>query len=586
MEFFTHDILIVGGGGAGLRAAIAIGEEDPRLSVGVVSKVYPMRSHTVSAEGGAAAVIKPNDSLDAHAKDTITGSDWLADQDAVEAFVREAPSEMVQLEHWGCPWSRERDGHVAVRPFGGMKIERTWFAADKTGFHMLHALFQTAQKYNNLTRYDEWFVTHLLVEDGRVQGVAAIELRTGQIRAIGAKAVILTTGGAGRMFPFTTNAAIKTGDGMALAYQVGVPLKDMEFVQYHPTGLPGTGILITEAARGEGGILVNKDGYRYLQDYNLGQPLDVHDPKHPQKATMELGPRDRLSQAFMKERDRGRTIPGPYGDVVHLDVRHLGEKKIDKKIPFVRELVKNYVGIDPVYEPIPVRPVVHYMMGGVSTDIQGATRVPGLFAAGECACVSINGANRLGSNSLTELLVFGARAARSAARFAADYPSLNSAALLSQAESEQRRIRERYFDRQGKESIAELRLALNKTMEEGAGIYRTEESLKATCEVIRGLKQRYERVGLMDKSLSFNTELTSAIELGFLLDAAEAVAFSALARRESRGSHQRVDFPKRDDEHYLKHSLASRTEGDPRIEYLDVVITRWPPAERVYGATK
>jgi fumarate reductase flavoprotein subunit len=586
MDLLTHDILIVGGGGAGLRAAIAIGEEDPRLSVGVVSKVYPMRSHTVSAEGGAAAVIKPNDSLDDHAKDTITGSDWLADQDAVEAFVREAPAEMIQLEHWGCPWSRERDGHVAVRPFGGMKIERTWFAADKTGFHMLHALFQTSQKYNNVTRYDEWFVTRLLMDDGRVQGVAAIELRTGQLRAIGAKAVILTTGGAGRIFPFTTNAAIKTGDGMALAYQAGVPLKDMEFVQYHPTGLPGTGILITEAARGEGGILVNKDGYRYLQDYNLGQPLDVHDPRHPQKATMELGPRDRLSQAFMKERDKGRTIPGPYGDIVYLDVRHLGEKKIDKKIPFVRELAKNYAGIDPVYEPIPVRPVVHYMMGGVSTDINGATSVPGLFAAGECACVSINGANRLGSNSLTELLVFGARAARSAAQFAAGHPNISSAALLSQTEQEQRRIRERYFQGQGKESIADIRIALNKTMEEGAGIYRTEDSLKATCETIRGLKDRYKRVGLSDKSLSFNTELTSAIELGYLLDSAEAVAYSALARHESRGSHQRLDYPKRDDERYLKHSLAYRTEGEPRIDYLDVVITRWPPAERVYGAAK
>ena len=585
MDLLTHDILIVGGGGAGLRAAIAIGEEDPRLSVGVVSKVYPMRSHTVSAEGGAAAVIKPNDSLDAHAKDTITGSDWLADQDAVEAFVREAPAEMIQLEHWGCPWSRERDGHVAVRPFGGMKIERTWFAADKTGFHMLHALFQTSQKYNNVTRYDEWFVTRLLMDDGRVQGVAAIELRTGLVRAIGAKAVILTTGGAGRIFPFTTNAAIKTGDGMALAYEAGVPLKDMEFVQYHPTGLPGTGILITEAARGEGGILVNKDGYRYLQDYNLGQPLDVHDPHHPQKAAMELGPRDRLSQAFMKERDKGRTIPGPYGDVVYLDVRHLGEKKIDKKIPFVRELAKNYAGIDPVYQPIPVRPVVHYMMGGVSTDINGATSVPGLFAAGECACVSINGANRLGSNSLTELLVFG-RTARSAAQFAAGHPNLSSAALLTQTEEEQRRIRERYFQGQGKESIADIRIALNKTMEEGAGIYRTEGSLKATCETIRGLKERYKRVGLSDKSLSFNTELTSAIELGYLLDSAEAVVYSALARRESRGSHQRVDYPKRDDEHYLKHSLAYRTEGDPRIDYLDVVITRWPPAERVYGAAK
>jgi fumarate reductase flavoprotein subunit len=586
MDLLSHDILIVGGGGAGLRAAIAIGEEDPRLSVGVVSKVYPMRSHTVSAEGGAAAVIKPNDSLDDHAKDTIAGSDWLADQDAVEIFVKEAQAEMIQLEHWGCPWSREPDGHVAVRPFGGMKIERTWFAADKTGFHMLHTLFQTSQQYNNITRYDEFFVTRLLQEDGRVQGVAVLELRTGQIRAIAGKAVILCTGGAGRIFPFTTNAAIKTGDGMALAYRVGAPLKDMELVQYHPTGLPGTGILITEAARGEGGILVNKDGYRYLQDYQLGTPLDIHDPKHPQKAAMELGPRDRLSQAFIKERDRGRTIPGPYGDVVHLDVRHLGEKKINKKIPFVRELAKNYAGIDPVYEPIPVRPVVHYMMGGVSTDKEGATVVPGLFAAGECACVSLNGANRLGSNSLTELLVFGARAARSAARFAAAHPNSRAEALLAQAEDEQRQISQRWFHTQGTETIAGIRIELNKIMEEGAGIYRNEESLQQTCTTLRQLKDRYRRVGIADKSLSFNTELTSALELGFMLDAAEAVAFSALARHESRGSHQRTDFPQRDDQRYLKHSMAYRTEDDPRIDYVDVVITRWPPAERVYGASK
>ncbi len=590
MELQSHDILIVGGGGAGLRAAIAIGEENPKLTVGVISKVYPMRSHTVSAEGGAAAVIKANDSLDAHARDTITGSDWLADQDAVEVFAKDAPAEMIQLEHWGCPWSREADGHVAVRPFGGMKIERTWFAADKTGFHMLHALFQTSQKYNNVHRYDEWFVSRLLVDDGRVQGVAAIELRTGQLRAIGGKAVILCTGGAGRIFPFTTNAAIKAGDGMALAYRAGVPLKDMEFVQYHPTGLPGTGILITEAARSEGGILVNKDGYRYLQDYNLGQPLDIHDPKHPQLASMELGPRDRVSQAFTKERDKGRTITLHTAagdvDVVHLDVRHLGEKKIDKKIPFVRELAKNYAGIDPVYEPIPVRPVVHYMMGGVSTNKEGATPVAGLFAAGECACVSINGANRLGSNSLTELLVFGARAARSAARFAADHSNINGSALQSQAEDEQKQIAQRFFHSQGKETIAGIRLELNQTMEQGAGIYRTEASLKSTCDTIRKLKERFQQVGLQDKSLSFNTELTSALELGFLLDAAEAVAFCALARQESRGSHQRTDFPKRDDTRYLKHSMAYRTETDPRIDYLDVVITRWPPAERVYGQTK
>ncbi len=590
MELMTHDILIVGGGGAGLRAAIAIGEENPRLSVGVVSKVYPMRSHTVSAEGGAAAVIKTgppyNDSLEAHIKDTITGSDWLADQDAVEAFVNEAPREMIQLEHWGCPWSRDADGHIAVRPFGGMKIERTWFAADKTGFHMLHALFQTALKFQNLTRYDEWFVTRLLVDDGRCQGVAALELRTGQVRCILGKAVILTTGGAGRIFPFTTNAAIKTGDGMALAYRAGVPLKDMEFVQYHPTGLPGTGILITEAARSEGGILVNKDGYRYLQDHNLGQPLNHLDPSsgHPKKATMELGPRDRLSQAFIKEREKGRTVPGPYGDVVHLDLRHLGEKKIDKKIPFVRELAKNYAGIDPVHEPIPVRPVVHYMMGGVHTDIHGATPIPGLFAAGECACVSINGANRLGSNSLTELLVFGARAARAAVRFASEHPQLAGEALKAQAADEQRRIADRFIKKlAGKETIAGLRTDLNKTMEEGAGIYRTEASLRETCQTVQRLKERFRDVKLDDHTLSFNTELTAALELEFMLDCAEAVAQSALARQESRGSHQRTDFPKRDDQRFLKHSMAYRTEGAPRIEYNDVVITKWPPAERVYG---
>ncbi len=586
VDLLSHDVLIVGGGGAGLRAAIAIGEQDPHLSVGVISKVYPMRSHTVSAEGGAAAVIKPNDSLDDHAKDTISGADWLADQDAVEIFVKEAPGEMIQLEHWGCPWSREKDGHVAVRPFGGMKIQRTWFAADKTGFHMLHALFQTSQKYNNVTRYDEWFVTRLLVDDGRVQGVAAIELQTGLVRAIAGKAVILCTGGAGRIFPFTTNAAIKNGDGMALAYRAGVPLKDMEFVQYHPTGLPFTGILITEAARGEGGILLNKDGYRYLQDYNLGKPLDVHDPKHPQLATMELGPRDRLSQAFIKEREKGRTIQGPYGDVVHLDVRFLGEKKIDKRIPFVRELAKNYAGIDPVYQPIPVRPVVHYMMGGVSTDKDGATAIPGLFAAGECACVSINGANRLGSNSLTELLVFGARAARAAVRFAQEHPSLNAGALQAQAEDEQRAIAQRWFQSKGEERIVDLRTDLNRTMEEGCGIYRSAESLKDTCQVVRQLKERYQNVRITDTTNSFNTELTAAIELGFMLDTAEAVAFSALARNESRGSHQRTDFPQRDDRNYLKHSLAYRTSGDPRIEYQDVVITKWPPAERVYGQAK
>jgi succinate dehydrogenase flavoprotein subunit len=579
MEVSAHDVLLVGGGGAGLRAAIAVAEVDPGLDVAVVSKVYPMRSHTVSAEGGAAAAIKPDDSLDEHARDTISGGDWLCDQDAVEAFVREAPEEMLRLEHWGCPWSREPDGHVAVRPFGGMKKMRTWFAADKTGFHMLHTLFQTSLKYTTIARYDEFFVTKLLVDDGRVQGVVAVELATGKIHAILAKAVILCTGGCGRVFPFTTNANIKTGDGMSLAYRAAAPLKDMEFVQYHPTGLPFTGILITEAARAEGGWMLNKDGYRYLQDYNLGTPQP-----HPVLSSMELGPRDRLSQAFVKEMEKGRTIDTPYGPVVHLDLRHLGEKVINTKLPFVQELCLKYQGIDPVKELIPVRPVVHYMMGGVHTDIDGATPLQGLYAAGEVACVSINGANRLGSNSLTECLIFGARAGRAAAAYAADQQA-PTGHILAQAMDEQRRLEEQFLRKTGgRERIATIREDMQKTMEESAGIYRTGMSLLAAAETLRKLQERFQHIALDDHSQTFNTELTAALELSCMLDVAETIVHSALHRTESRGAHQRTDFPKRDDEKFLTHSLVFQQEdGSPRVEYLPVTITRWPPAERVYG---
>ena len=578
-EANTHDVLIVGGGGAGLRAAIAVAETNANLSIAVVSKVYPMRSHTVSAEGGAAAVIKSNDSLEAHAYDTISGADWLSDQDAVEAFVNEAPREMLQLEHWGCPWSREADGTVAVRPFGGMKIKRTWYAADKTGFHMLHALFQTSLKYKPVIRYDEYFVTRLLVDEGRCQGVAAIELATGKMHAILARAVIVCTGGCGKVFPFTTNANIKNGDGMSLAYQAGVPLKDMEFVQYHPTGLPFTGILITEASRAEGGWLLNKDGYRYLQDYDLGTP----EPE-PVLRSMELGPRDRLSQAFIKEQEKGRTLVGEYGHYVHLDLRRLGEEVINTKLPFVRELCLKYENIDPVKEMIPVRPVVHYMMGGIHTDIHGATPLEGLYAAGEAACVSINGANRLGSNSLTELLVFGARAGKAAARFACDQ-KLPGPHLQSLLADERKRV-ERQFLRKdgGKERIAPLRKELHQAMEEGAGIFREQHSLEQSQQTIRELQERFLNLALDDHSLTFNTELVNAIELGYMLDVAEAVVQSALQRTESRGSHQRTDFPERDDKKFLAHSLAYRSDdGLPRMEYLPVTITRWPPGDRVYG---
>jgi fumarate reductase flavoprotein subunit len=580
MDISSHDVLLVGGGGAGLRAAIAVSEFNPNLSVAVVSKVYPMRSHTVSAEGGAAGVIKPGDTLDEHAYDTISGGDWMCDQDAVELFVQEAPRELLQLEHWGCPWSREPDGRVAVRPFGGMKKERTWFAADKTGFHMLHTLFQTSLKYQAVTRYDEWFVTKLLVDDGQARGVVAIELMTGRIQAILAKSVIICTGGCGKVFPFTTNANIKCGDGMSLALDAGAPLKDMEFVQYHPTGLPFTGILITEAARAEGGYLLNKDGYRYLQDYNLGKPEPT-----PVLRSMELGPRDRLSQAFVKEYEKGRTIETPYGHVVHLDVRHLGEKKINAKIPFVRELCLKYQGIDPVKKMIPVRPVVHYIMGGVHTDISGATPIKGLYAAGEAACVSINGANRLGSNSLTELLVFGARAGHAASIFASEWKEGNTPAILAQAMDEKRRVEERFLNKTGgRERIAEIRTEMQKAMEAGAGIYRTHASLAEAAEAIAKLKDRFRDVAISDHSHTFNTELTAALELSYMLDVAESIIACALNRKESRGSHQRIDFPKRDDENFLAHSLVFRNpDGTTRVEYLPVTITRWPPAERVYG---
>jgi fumarate reductase flavoprotein subunit len=570
LEVIRHDIVLVGGGGAGLRAAIAIAEAWPEATIGCISKVYPMRSHTVSAEGGAAGVARDDDSLDMHAYDTLKGSDFLADQDAVEAFVSDAPRELVRLEHWGCPWNRDPDGRVAVRAFGGMSAKRTWFAADKTGFHMLHALFQTSLKFPQIRRLDESFVTRLLVEGGRVRGAAALDIRTGETRAVLGRAVIVCTGGAGRIFPFTTNAAIKTGDGMSLAYRAGVPLKDMEFVQYHPTGLPGTGILITEASRGEGGYLRNSEGDRFLvsRDYGVGNKA-------------ELGPRDMLSRAIIREIQAGRAFKGPYGEYVHLDLTHLGEKLIDEKLPFVRELARNYVGIDPVAQPIPVRPVVHYMMGGIDTDSRGATAVPGLFAAGEAACVSMNGANRLGSNSLTECLVFGARAGTAAAEFARGSDEGREGPVVEQAAAERARI-EKLRGKPGGERISGIRRELHAAMERGCGVFREQSEMDQTVRVVVDLKKRYVDLGLSDKSRVFNTELTAALELGAMLDVAEAVALGAAARKESRGAHTRTDFPKRDDTAYLKHTLCRFAPEGPRLEYAPVRITRWQPEERKY----
>ncbi len=579
MQMISTDIAIVGAGGAGLRAAIAAAEDNPSLRIALISKVYPMRSHTVAAEGGAAGVIKAGDSLDDHFNDTVAGGDWLSDQDAVELFVETAPQELTQMERWGCPWSREEDGHVAVRPFGGMKVERTWFATDKTGFHLLHTLFQTSLKYPSIQRFDEYYCVDLVVVEGRCEGVVALEMRTGKLVLFQAPAVIVATGGAGRIFPFTTNGAANTGDGMALAYRQGVPLKDMEFIQYHPTGLPGTGILITEAARGEGGILVNKDGYRYLQDYSLGPP----DP-WPRKKAMELGPRDRLSQAFWQEQQKGRTVAWPTGDVVYLDLRHLGEKKIDARLPLVRELSSTYENVDPVRDPIPVRPVVHYTMGGIDTDINTATPLNGLFAAGECACVSINGANRLGSNSLTEILVFGARAGRAAAAHqAGNHHRPKESELRQQAEKPRDRIAN-LMQCDGKEQVPVLRREMNAAMESGAGIYRSEDSLQKTCKTLEVLCQRYAELELQDKSNVYNTDLIQALELGAMLEVARAIAVSALSRTESRGSHQRLDHVERDDGDFLAHSMARFREGDePELKYKPVTITKSQPAQRVYG---
>lgn len=579
LSVITHDIVIVGAGGAGLRAAIEIATNYPDLKIALLSKVYPMRSHTVAAEGGAAGVSKDEDSLDNHFNDTVSGGDWLCDQDAVEYFVQQAPRELTQMEHWGCPWSRTPEGKVAVRPFGGMKVERTWYAADKTGFHMLHTLFQTSLKYPNIERFDEYYSTELITHNGQCYGVMALDMRTGQMRFFRANAVIIATGGAGRVFPFTTNGAIKTGDGMAMAYRAGVPLKDMEFIQYHPTGLPGTGILITEGSRGEGGILVNKDGYRYLQDYNLGPP-----EPWPRKKAMELGPRDRLSQAFWHEQRKGNTIKTDFGDAVLLDLRHLGEAKINQRLPMVRELATSYMSVDPVYEPIPVRPVVHYTMGGIDTDINAATSLTGLYAAGECACVSINGANRLGSNSLTELLVFGRLAGKHAAQFVnSEQPVVDEEQLLIKAQKAASSVRD-LFQHKGCESIPGLRNEMNEIMEAGAGIYRDEESLQQAVTTMAAIKIRFADIELADKSNVYNTDLIQALELGCMIDVAITMAVSALNRRESRGSHQRMDHIERNDHDYLRHTLASYVrDGEPSIDYRDVVITKSQPAERVYG---
>ncbi|WP_062267276.1 fumarate reductase (quinol) flavoprotein subunit [Endozoicomonas arenosclerae] len=582
MQVIKADVAIVGAGGTGLRAAIAVAEKDPNLKIALLSKVYPMRSHTVAAEGGSAGVIQDHDSFENHFKDTVSGGDWLCDQDAVDYFVQHSTEEMIRLEHWGCPWSRKPDGDVNVRPFGGMKIERTWFAADKSGFHMLHTLYQTSVKYPSIERFDEYFATDLIVEDGRAQGVVAIEVKTGEPKVFLAKTVILATGGSGRVFRFNTNGAIVTGDGHGMAMRAGAPLRDMEFVQYHPTGLPGSGILMTEGCRGEGGILLNKHGYRYLQDYGLGPETPIGEPKNKY---MELGPRDKLSQAFWNEQRKGNTIETPLGDAVYLDLRHLGEKKLMERLPLICSLAKNYVGVDPVHQPVPVRPAVHYTMGGIRTDINCASDIPGLYAAGECASVGMHGANRLGSNSLAETVVFGALVGDKAAEYAQHAVMSDEKKLLDQAQMHLASI-EKLRNAKGTEKASHIRHEMVKTMERCFGIYRIGEEMQEGVDKIAELRERFRNVQVEDQSKAFNTELLQAFELQSSLAVAETMAVGALERKESRGAHQRIDgYEKRDDENFLKHSLAYYNgDAAPRMEYQDVNITRYQPEERVYGA--
>ncbi|MCC7197579.1 FAD-binding protein [Candidatus Peregrinibacteria bacterium] len=566
-EITQHDLLIIGGGAAGLRAAIAAAEVNPDLKIGIVSKVYPTRSHTVSAEGGLAAAIKDYDSLDQHAYDTIKGSDFLADQDAVEYFVQHAKEEIMQMEHWGCPWSREKDGTLAVRAFGGMSVKRTIFAADKTGFYMIHTLFERTLKHENIKRYDEWYATKITTDQHGVTGVIAMQMKTGKLHAFSAKAIIVCTGGAGRMYRFTTNGGIKTGDGMYLAYVAGASLKDMEFIQFHPTALARNGVLITEAARGEGGYLINKDGERFLKNYL------------PEK--MELGPRDMISRAIMSEIRAGRGFKSPYGNYIHLDLRHLGDQLIKEKLPLVREIAMEFAGIDPAKEPIPVTPAQHYTMGGIDVNLDMETSVPGLYAAGETNCISINGANRLGSNSLTDCLVFGKVAGEKAAQEISKKTSKTTAQMKTALEDEEKNIA-RLLEQKGSESVPAIRMTMEETMDQNAGIYRDQKALEDGLNTLLELQQKLQHVQLKDKSKIFNTELINCLELKSMLTLGEATIRCAMARKESRGSHTRSDFPDRDDKNFMIHHVVTKKDNAMSLTNAPVTITRWQPEVRKY----
>jgi succinate dehydrogenase / fumarate reductase flavoprotein subunit len=567
MEPLSHDILIIGGGLAGLRAALEARKAG--RNVAILSKVHPLRSHSVAAQGGINAALgnapaSMKDSWENHSYDTVRGSDYLADQDAVEVFCREGMDRVIEMEHWGTLFSRTEDGKIAQRPFGGAGYPRACYAADRTGHNLLHTLYEQAVRLN-IPIYEEWHAFSLVIDDGRCIGILGFNLFQGEIVPFHAKAVLLATGGYGRIYLRSTNAVINTGSGCYLSYQAGLPLEDMEFVQFHPTSLYGTNILITEAARGEGGYLVNAKGERFMKRYA--------------PSLLELGPRDIVARGIQTEIDQGYGFEGSY---IYLDLRHLGREKIMDRLPGIRQIAIDFAGVDPIFEPIPVQPAQHYSMGGIPTNVDGETPLNGLFAAGECACVSIHGANRLGGNSLLETLVFGARAGSKAAQKVEEGKRSLSKEILQKRLNEFQLDLKEVFERKGEEDCFSLRDELKTLMTSKAGIFRKESDLLTAKERVKELKGRLKKVGIKKKSLAFNHELVKYLELEGMLHLAEVIVEGALARKESRGSHFRLDYPDRDDVQWLRHTLAFKTDDGPRLEYKRVAITKFLPEKRAY----
>jgi len=563
----THDILVVGGGLAGLSAALSA---DPRLSLAIISRVHPLRSHSVAAQGGINAALGntpegKDDNWEKHAFDTIKGSDYLADQGAAELMCREAIPAIYEMEHFGVPFSRSPAGLIAQRPFGGAGFPRTCFAADRTGLVIAHTLYEQALK-RQVKVYEEALVTKLVVENGRCVGVVIYDLASGQILPIRARAVIFATGGYGRVYLKTTNAYINHGSGIGMAYRAGVALKDLEFVQYHPTSIYPKNILITEAARGEGGHLVNNKGQRFMADYA--------------PSAMELAPRDIVARSIQTEVDKGNGFEDEY---IHLDLRHLGQKKIDKRLPSVREICIKFGGLDPVEKPIPIQPAQHYSMGGIDVDVRCATLLPGFYAAGECACVSVHGANRLGGNSLLDTVVFGKIAGREASNFVSGLERKDGGEkhILDEAAVEKAKV-DSWLSRSGGKMAHHLLNDLKIVMSDKVGIFRTKKQLEEALEAIRGIREDYGRAFISGKCLRYSQAIVNLIEFGYMVDITEVITLGGLLRAETRGSHYRLDFPKRDDAAWLKHTLISLKDGKPEVSYRDVQITRYQPQERKY----